>query len=123
LKEVEGLATLVDLRKNMKQAEKQIADKAIKHHLYILSMKDTAVIDPDKHVLLLPPLVRARSSMEEQDMDATEIGGLIVTRLEALNKHRYLSNPCCQRPPSLTSFPRRDDANEIYETKDPAFPF
>lgn len=77
----------------MKHTEKHFADEAIKHHLYLLNLKDTVIIDPEKYILLLQPLIKARCSMEEQHMDATDIGSLIVFRLEALSAGRYMMNP------------------------------
>ncbi len=100
--------------------EKHIADQAIRNHLYVLLMRDTAVTDPDNHILLLAPLIKARCSMDEQNVDATDIGYLIVTRLGVLNKHRYLLKTCYRRPPSLISLPRIEEKELLRTPKYPS---
>jgi hypothetical protein len=86
LADVESLATLVDLRKDTKGHEKDYTDHAIKFHINtLLSRGEIEAIDSNaKRIRLLQPLIKARGSMEKQEMDGSKIERLINLRLDAL---------------------------------------
>lgn len=77
--------TLVESRKDMSDSQKGIADEAISHH--ITSLIYTAAITGNSaagYTLMLQPMIKARGSMEKQNMGVSKIDRLIQGRLDII---------------------------------------